>query len=487
MSSPDLNFLEEREPLAPPPRPRRPIFFILIIIAVLLLGFVSARAFFGEESPSDPAAYDPITLEPIAPRGFLQKIKKLVLQKEIDLAGAKDDRINVLMLGQGGPGHDGPYLTDTILIVSIKPSTREVAMISIPRDLAVSIPGKGVQKINYANAFGESKDPGFGPALTAKVLHDTFDLDIHYYIRVDFKAFSEIIDAVGGVNINVERSFVDTEYPAAGELYQTISFREGNQLMNSDTALKYARSRHGNNGEGSDFARAYRQQKILLALKEKVLSFETLSNPAKINTVLSSLEQHIVTNLEFADIISMLKMAKETKFDKIVTLTLDNGVDGYLQNGTSPDGAFILEPKTGDFLQISAVIKNIFSLPEKKIIVDTPLPPTTTATEPPPTTYDAANIEIQNGTWQAGLAARLQKDLVEKKFTISTIGNTVERPVSQSVIYRVNHSPEFDKTVQEIKKELGITLVKDITKDVEKADTTDILVIIGENFTPDEP
>lgn len=483
MSSPDLNFLEEREPLSPPPRPRRPLFFILITLAILFLGFITARAFFGEEAPSDPSAYDPITLEPIAPRGFLQKIKKLVLHKEANLSGAKEDRINVLILGQGGPGHDGPYLTDTILIVSVKPSTHEVALVSIPRDLAVNIPGQGIRKINYANSLGESKDPGFGPAFTAKVLHDTFDLDIHYYIRVDFKAFTEIIDAVGGVNINVERSFVDTQYPAQNEEYQTVSFTAGEQLMKSDAALKYARSRHGNNGEGSDFARGYRQQKILLALKDKVLSFETLSNPAKINAILTSLEAHIATNLEFVDIISMLKLAKETKINKLVTLTLDNSEAGYLKNGTSYEGAFILEPKTGNFDEISGVIKNIFALPEQKTNPSTPA-----QTTPPPTpTYTGANIEIQNGTWQAGLAARLQKDLVEKKFTISTIGNTPERPLAASVIYRVNHSPDFDPIVAELKQELKINLVKDITSATTRADSTDILVIIGEDFTPKEP
>ena len=132
-------------------------------------------------------------------------------------------------------------------------------------------------------------------------------LDLHYYLRMDFKAFEEIINEVGGITINVDNNFIDQLYPAANNEYQTIQFNKGIQTMDGKTALIFARSRHGNNGEGSDFARSKRQQKIILALKEKILSFSTLTNPIKINNIRKTLEKNIRTDIEFSDIMSLLK------------------------------------------------------------------------------------------------------------------------------------------------------------------------------------
>ena len=116
---------------------------------------------------------------------------------------------------------------------------------------------------------------------------------------------------MGGIKVDVERSFTDPLYPAPNNEYQTLTFDAGVQTMNGATALTFARSRHGNNGEGSDFARARRQQKIMLALKQKLLSFGTLANPVRINNVIDSLERHMTTNLEFSEIVSFMKLARE--------------------------------------------------------------------------------------------------------------------------------------------------------------------------------
>jgi len=204
MREESMNFIQSPPPSSfpsePPERRRRPILKLVIFLVLLLgVGGCITRGIFGEQAPEDPAAYDPLTLEPKKPEGLLGKIKHLVFQKQVALEGDHDDRTNILVLGQGGPGHDGPFLTDTIIIASIKPSTGQIGFISIPRDLAVNIPGQGVRKINHANAFGEAQKNNLGPALAASVIHDTFNIDIHYYIRVDFKAFEEIIDDDNGI------------------------------------------------------------------------------------------------------------------------------------------------------------------------------------------------------------------------------------------------------------------------------------------------
>ena len=130
--------------------------------------------------------------------------------------------------------------------------------------------------------------------------------------------------------------------------------------MNGSTALKFARSRHGNNGEGSDFARAKRQQKILLALKEKLLSFGTLANPVRIKRVMDALERHVTTNMDFPEILSFVKLAREFNTNDIVSLVIDNSEHGFLRETISTEGVYLLEPKSGSFKEIHDAITHIF-------------------------------------------------------------------------------------------------------------------------------
>lgn len=472
------NFLENEtheEHTKEPPKKRRRLFLYLIIGLVLFISGCVGRILLTDVLQNDPMSYDPITLEPLKPQGLLTRIKHFVFSKDEQLAGQRQDRINILLLGMGGHGHDGPYLTDTMILASIQPSTGDVAMISIPRDLGVEIPGRGLNKINHANAFGEARQSGSGGSLATSVVEKTFDVDIHYYVRVDFQAVKQIIDDIGGIKIDVEQSFIDTEYPAPDNEYRTISFKSGIQTMDGDTALIYARSRHGNNQEGSDFARARRQQRMILALKEKMVSFETLANPIRIHSIIEILGQHLSTNMNFSDIIYMIKLAKQINLSNIKTTVLDNSPNGYLKNGYSPNGTFILEPVSGNFYDIIFLIKHIFDADfemQKIVQIGTP------KQEKPiliPTT-----IEIQNGTWRAGLAARAEKRLRDEGITVTTIGNTNERPVMQSAIYMFD-TASLD-TAQAIKATLSIPIKEQIGVNVTTTVGTKLLIILGEDF-----
>ncbi len=472
------NFLEEQEnqhtPHREPPRSRRRLFYIVAIVSVMFISGCIARSVINTSLPSDPSLYDPITLEPKKPEGLLKRIKQLVFSKDTELPGKKEGRINILLLGMGGLGHDGPFLTDTIIIASIEPSTNKISMISIPRDLGVNIPEYGWYKINHANAFGETKQSGWGGALATEVIEKTFDIDIHYYVRIDFKAFGEIIDEVDGVTVEVARSFTDTEYPAPNYEYQTVSFQKGTHTLFGGKALQYARSRHGNNGEGSDFARAKRQQNILLALKEKILSFETLANPIRIYNIINTLDSHITTNMSFGEIMSLVKLGKELDLKNIHTVVLDTSEGGYLKNGYSPNGAFILEPATGNFEDIQSLIANIFDdtyeAPIQKIVVpeqETPILPITL-------------VEVQNGTWQAGLAARTKKRLENDGIGVATVGNTDIRPQLESAIYVLKAHGQT--AAQAIKSKLNIP-IKQVDDTFSHATTTEVLVILGEDYS----
>lgn len=474
--NPEQNFLT-KHPLTPqkPPRGKRRLFlFALIGIVLLLSGFMIVRSAIDPEGPEDPLAYDPESLEPKKPEGLLKRISHFIFSKDINLAGQRNDRINVLLLGMGGPGHDGPYLTDTIIIASIQPSTGKVAMISIPRDLAVNIPKHGYRKINSANAIGEVEKKDWGAAFAAEVIEDTFGIDIHYYIRVDFKAFEEMIDEVDGVSVNVERSFVDSQYPAANNQYQTVSFKKGVQTLSGEDALMYARSRHGNNGEGSDFARAKRQQKVLLALKEKILSLRTLANPVRIYNITKSLDTHITTNMAFSEIIALVKLSRELDTKELITVVLDTSSNGYLVNGTGTNGAFILSPKSGNFDEINSLIAHVFEHNNQQIVNDTP------PQETEELGFDDINVEIQNGTWRAGLAARMRERLRKNKLTVSSIGNTTERPRMASGIYKISDSTDI--AVMDLLKDTLDIAIKETPDSVQAASSTDILIILGEDF-----
>ncbi|MFH1286414.1 MAG: LytR C-terminal domain-containing protein [Candidatus Magasanikbacteria bacterium] len=177
--------------------------------------------------------------------------------------------------------------------------------------------------------------------------------------------------------------------------------------------------------------------------------------------------------MEFSDIIALIKLGRELDTSNINTVVLDNSVDGYLKNGYSPDGAFILEPKSGNFDEIKQLISGVFEIAEVKKN-DTPVQETEDKR------LEDAAVEIQNGTWQAGLAARVKSILQKKEFIITDIGNTEERPQMQSGIYSVSGKNMGD-VVDALKNELGIP-AKEKTKAFTWATSTDILIILGEDY-----
>ncbi|MFA6552847.1 MAG: LCP family protein [Patescibacteria group bacterium] len=348
---------------------------------------------------------------------FFQQLSHLVSNPEEQLKGASDDRINIILAGIGGAGHEGAYLTDTLILVSIKPSTNEIATISIPRDLVVEFPKYGWRKINNALAFGTEMDyPGGGEALLTKVVGDVTGLTINYYARIDFEGFRKAIDDLGGIDVYIDNTFTDSNYPDYSHGYQTVKFTKGWEHMNGERALQFARSRHGCCGEGSDFARSKRQQKILLAMKNKFFSINSVANPSSIISVLTDIGTHNQTNIEVWEMVQFAKIAKDINKDNIINMVLDNSTHGLLESATGSDGAYILQPKDGDYSAIQSMAANIFSTGQ--II------------------HEQANIEIQNGTTQTGLASKTADRLTALNYKIARTANAASNePVTQTTIY----------------------------------------------------
>lgn len=328
------------------------------IIAVLIVGFA---VFLGLASYHVVRSGNAV-FAGLNDSSFFSEIIGFIQSGDKKLVGENEDRVNVLLIGIGGEGHEGGLLADTIILANIKPSTKEVVLLSIPRDLTVNIPGYGERKINNANAFGEMDDlPGGGGMFTARILSNVLNTSIPYYVRVDFSGFKKLVDDAGGVNINVEKSFTDYEYPTTNFGYQTISFKQGPQKMDGDKTLKYTRSRHGNNGEGSDFARSRRQQKVIMALIDKMLSLEFLANPEAVSKTAEDLGNHIKTNLKLWEIMRLRSYAEKIGAGSVASKVLENNEAGMLKAETGIDGAYLLMPREKDFSEIQEFSKNIFN------------------------------------------------------------------------------------------------------------------------------
>jgi LCP family protein required for cell wall assembly len=297
----------------------------------------------------------------------------------IDQERARFQRINIVLFGYGGDQHSGAYLSDSIMIISILPvqgHPPQIAEISIPRDWFVTIPlrnGRSTQqRINFAYAagmLGEGPQPASavdaGAAVADPLLTHLLGIGIDYFVGVDFDAFKQAVNAVGGIDIDVPVSFTDNEYPA-GECdegdcgYETIHFNAGMQHMNGATALVYARSRHGNDGQGSDFARSRRQQQIIVALKDQV---ESIGGFGQLPDVIDALGDNVLTNLTIGDAESLYGLVNGVNPATIEHISIDDSNFLYDCGYPVHCGAYYLYANDDSFKSIAHYVEDIFPTP----------------------------------------------------------------------------------------------------------------------------
>ncbi len=372
---------------------------------------------------------------------FFGQVRRIVNKNVEPLAGEEDDRINILLLGRGGLNHPGGTLADTIMVASIQPSTNQVALLSLPRDLVVPInPDEKkkkyieYRKINYLTELG-------GIALATERIGDITGLTIHYYVMADFGGFRDVIDTLGGLDIEVENAFTDYEYPDYNYGYQTISFTQGWDHFDGERALQYARSRHGNNGEGSDFARARRQQKILEALRDELLSASTFLNPAKISGLLNDLGDHVSTNMEVWEMLRFADMAQAVDRDRIINKVVDNGLNGLVVSEISDQtGAYVLVPRVGlgNYSEIKRLATHIF---DSAAVLD-----------------ETSVVAVQNASGIAGLAGVTAEVLEGSGVNVKAVGNAAMRDVRTSTIYDLSKGTK-PLTRAILEEQIGVTAV----------------------------
>lgn len=301
------------------------------------------------------AARDISAFSPISPLGELPVIGEAAPRPENIPDWSQKERVNILLLGVDQlRGEEGPWRSDTIIVVTVDPKSMTAGILSIPRDLYVEIPGYGEQRINMSHFWGDAYDyPGEGPGLAMRTVEYNFGIPIHYYIRINYQGFREVIDYLGGITINVPEEIWDYRFPDGNYGYMTIHIPAGEQVMNGRTALQYARTRHA----GSDFDRLRRQQQVLMAIRDKALSLDLIP---RIPTLARTMGHTITTNLQLGEVIALGQIATQIGAEDIRFAVIDETmtVPIVLENG-----ADVLFPERD---KIRLVVDEIFSSPPQE-------------------------------------------------------------------------------------------------------------------------
>jgi polyisoprenyl-teichoic acid--peptidoglycan teichoic acid transferase len=359
------------------------------------------------------------------------------------------DRVNILLLGID-KRDDEPIegtRSDTMMLASIDPVTKSAALVSLPRDMWVNIPGctyregcvGGQQRINVAHAVG-------GPDLAVRTVSADFGIPVQHYARVDFRGFEQLVDAVGGVVIDVDWPVKDDEYPTPDYGYMRIYFGPGPQLMNGAEALEYARSRHGMN----DFARAGRQQKVILSVRNRVLQLDMLSRAPEL---LNIAQNSLTTDLSPVEMLELAKLVSQVDHDKINNLVIDTN---YVRPFVGDDGADLLDPNIPAIKRAIASAQRAAAHPELR-----------------------AKVEVLNGSGTAGLGQKAADYLTAQGFNVVRIA-AAERSDYRSSLVQVltNQDNGAAQALVDMLKIPPAAISHELTPDA----SADVRIVVGQDF-----
>lgn len=308
--------------------------------------------------------------------GYLSKLKVkpndllTFLNDTNDVLDNQAGVTNFLLLGIRGEGSDSPNLSDTMIFFSYDKNKQSLTQISIPRDIWVP---SLRDRINTAYHYGEEASPGGGLKMVEASIFETLGQPVNYTAIISFDLFKKIIDLVDGVDVYVSPGFIDKEFPIPGKensyplesRYETITFNEGLNHFNGETALKFVRSRHSIGDQGTDFARSQRQQKVISALKDKLISSDILLSREKIDQLILLVQQNLITNISPSLYPSLAKIALNLNQNQLKTIILDTKPDAagvsILYNPPISklyDNKWVLLPKDNNWKALKQYIEN---------------------------------------------------------------------------------------------------------------------------------
>ena len=360
-------------------------------------------------------------------------------------------RINVMLIGHGGGEHRGAYLADTIIVASFDPHNGTVTMISVPRDLYIKQGTGSFGRINglfEKTYYNNDNNMDFAAMTMMNKLTQITGIPISYYAIINFQWFEQLIDAIGGITIDVPESILDTTYPKDEYQIMTIKFDKGNQTMDGVRALQYARSRHST----SDFSRSYRQQQVIKAMIQKLTSFSQLTNPKILSRLYSIFTTYIHTNITLQEMLSMAQYTSQHHQIRSFVYSSDCGGMNYKMVTAacllySPDksqfaGAAVLLPIWASYQKIQhydylkkfasmVVYDNGFLEEKAKIVI-------------------LNAIDKKQVLWSHspnGITNRLASKLRTFAFDVDLIGNSEEK-VSQTTILIHHQDRTYDQTLK---------------------------------------
>lgn len=434
---------------------------------------------------------------------FIQSGKPVAVNLPTSLKGYFDTKtpFTIVVAGYGGGNHDGAYLTDTIIVVHVDPKTQKVFLVSVPRDIWIKIPtdgqnGKywklnaaytlGLDNVQFPNKLPEYKGADGGGKLLEHAVGEVTGLNIAYFVGLDFSGFTHSIDTLGGVDINVNPAFTDTEYPidgkeadlcghkpeeipaldaqaatTAAELvypcrYEKLHFDVGLQHMDGTTALKYVRSRHSIE-DGSDFGRAQRQRKLLLAVKQKIFSVGFVS---RVIPFMTSLGDDVRTDMTAADVNTIIQHATELNGYSIDTLALTD--QNYLTDTFSSDNQSILASIDGidTWDSVHTWLVNTFAgIPVPALPI----------------------VRVLNGTKAPGLAQYATNQLNALHVQTRPPGSVADHATAKTTItvYDPTISP---KTLAALKQQFNVTSIEPGT--TATPSSYNIEIVLGTDYQP---
>lgn len=431
------------------------IFAVLVIIVLLITGFLFAKGYINLRKVLSGAG------------------GAAALQKDVDpskLRGEGDGRINVLIMGRGGEGHEGADLTDTIILASIDPIDKNAALVSIPRDLYVSVPHQGSMKINavfstgkmsvlnkYSRATDDIKKQAdqAGYDLIESTVSNVLGVPVHYHAMVDFAGFKQAVDTVGGVDIKAPDA-VREQMRIDGRNY-ILDVKAGQQHMDGFKALAYSRSRH--TSARGDFDRSERQRLLIVALKEKIFSLGTFSNPAKISGLLSNLGSHVQTNFSVQDLSRLYDISKDIGGNKVSSIGLVDPPHDYLTTGNI-GGLSVVIPKAGvnNYKDIQSYIRN--TLKDSFI------------------KNENASIMVLNGTQVPGLATTKSDELKSYGYNVTNVANAPTRTYANTVIVDMRNGNK-KYTQRYLEQRFKVTSTGSLPDKSINPGTADFVIILG--------
>jgi LCP family protein required for cell wall assembly len=430
---------------------------VLVILGIFIVGKVMMTAY------NFIASFDP---------------KDVLFAFGSELEKDENGYTNIVLLGDGGHIRDGADLIDTIMVASIDYEKNAVTLLSIPRDYYlkdnVQWPGK-INELYRNHKFQHEDDEERLYELFQTVVGEITDLDIQYYLRLNFNAFVEIIDSIGGITINVKETIYDPYYPnETDDGYILFEVKKGPQEMDGEIALKFVRSRKTT----SDFDRAFRQQQMLSAVREKALSLDILTKPNHLKNLYEAISTNINTNLSIREMIALAGFAKHFDRSHLISKVIhdDPGQDGgflYTPEREFYNGLFVLVPFGDNSSLIHKYSDLIFNQREAF--------------------WDPPTIEVINATRYSGIARNTAYQFNRFGFNITGIDNYYDEEggkkyIDKSVIFYYdweedkdfNVTPLYQTTLKALE---GFVVAEAIPENRDlSASGPDISIVLGDDY-----